>query len=700
MQPWQAGSAKSAAVSRGQGHGFSKDACEILANLLWHFDGVSGSNRATVAELLGIPRKQRGIDACHLVAHLACLNIKTVRNLKERFAMCNWRHPNTSLAVGSVVRSSEPAAAAASDDQDWPLPHISMPLPEEEVDGCLEPDTDIDSDDYVAAHSSSRQSQCQSQLATWQQHPNYSLGMRVAELATFWITHTLPHHTFPAFVSWMRRVAEEAGCGGLLGNINHSHHFLKEWVLSLQHAVEFGTYAGLHALIPAIGMPSDLTRVIDIVSIGGVGLLVTIHLQTDVEGKIVAHLLGCPVVEGAAMANGSNTLASGSNFRFHSADALVPLVHTVEARYGISTEGRRARLALTLGDGAICGPGSINFVRWESELEGDAYNGLREGPCAFHGSDNAFAECDRHFPEAILHDRFLRQVHSCFAWGTGRLILRGVAEEFRRIAAMAKADSERIALKAAGSDAAGNHRLRDRQAQLASRRRAEANALERAGWSTWRRPLAPAADSTRKVVWQSNARSRIFTIYGLVFWGIRTRILESREQACRAARGAGREPTARTGMRTKKMRQLRALGRLLLDIRLLVFNCGRCDIRMKHATAINLIAQSTLRAGSNILPEVASGAGEAMLDSAKAVVAMLGIVRLIESLMGAPQWVLTVDAQTGDWRPVALKNHAVGDMPNIVGALLLATFPHVGGVFARVAIGRHVPGRASAIHRV
>ena len=284
MQPWRAGSAKSAAVSRGQGHGFSKDAREILANMLWHFDGVSGSNRATVAALLGIPRKQRGIDACHLVAHLTCLNIKTVRNLKERFAMCNWRHPNTSLAVGSVARSSEPAAAAALDEQNWPLPHISMPLPEEEeeVDGCLDSDTDIDCDDYVAAHSSSRQSQCQgqSQLAMWQQHPNYGRGMRMAELATFWITHALPHHTFPGFVSWMCRsvaAAAEGGCAGFLGNTNHSFHFLNEWALSLQHAVEFGTYAGLHALIPATGMPSDLTRVIDIVSIGGVGLLVVNH---------------------------------------------------------------------------------------------------------------------------------------------------------------------------------------------------------------------------------------------------------------------------------------------------------------------------------------------------------------------------------------------------------------------------------------
>ena len=123
-------------------------------------------------------------------------------------------------------------------------------------------------------------------------------------------------------------------------------------------------------------------------------MLVVIHFQIDVEGKLVWHLLGCPVVESSetvnaslasgstALASGSNALASGSNFRFHSAEALVPLVHAVEAQYGIHAAGRRARLALTVGDGAICGPGSINFVRWESKIDGCAHNMLREGFCA------------------------------------------------------------------------------------------------------------------------------------------------------------------------------------------------------------------------------------------------------------------------------------------------------------------------------
>ena len=44
---------------------------------------------------------------------------------------------------------------------------------------------------------------------------------------------------------------------------------------------------------------------------------------------------------------------------------------------------------------------------------------------------------------------------------------------------------------------------------LAAKKRAEARAIRRAGWDHWRRPLAPQEDGTRKVVWQSAARSYI-----------------------------------------------------------------------------------------------------------------------------------------------------------------------------------------------
>ena len=94
---------------------------------------------------------------------------------------------------------------------------------------------------------------------------------------------------------------------------------------------------------------------------------------------------------------GDNKPAVGGNstFRFHSAARLTQVVHTCEASFGITKATRRSRLALTLGDGAICGKGSIGFVQHEAEVEGDVFSILREGVCAFHGSDNAAATCDR-----------------------------------------------------------------------------------------------------------------------------------------------------------------------------------------------------------------------------------------------------------------------------------------------------------------
>ena len=101
---------------------------------------------------------------------------------------------------------------------------------------------------------------------------------------------------FPSFISWAnaRRRDEE---GLAFGNINHSHHFLSEFAASIADALRYCTCAGLHAKLPATGLPSDLTRVIDIVTIGGVGLLVILYIQTDTEGNLIWNVVDCCPVE-------------------------------------------------------------------------------------------------------------------------------------------------------------------------------------------------------------------------------------------------------------------------------------------------------------------------------------------------------------------------------------------------------------------
>ena len=57
---------------------------------------------------------------------------------------------------------------------------------------------------------------------------------------------------------------------------------------------------------------------------------------------------------------------------------------------------------------------------------------------------------------------------------------------------------------------------------------AEARAMTRCGWTTWKPHLSPLADGTRKVVWQSGSRDRIYDNVALVFRGIKARMVEAR----------------------------------------------------------------------------------------------------------------------------------------------------------------------------
>ena len=132
----------------------------------------------------------------------------------------------------------------------------------------------------------------------------------------------------------------------------------------------------------------------------------------------------------------------------------------------------------------------------------------------------------------------------------------------------------------------------------ARKAQAEARAMTRCGWTTWKPPLAPLADGTRKVVWQSASRERIYDIFALVFWGIKARMLEAREAACSAVRAKGKTPGANCGLRTKRTAAWRSMGRMLLDIGILVFNLGRCDFRNKHTVAYALMIQSSCSVGA------------------------------------------------------------------------------------------------------
>ena len=234
----------------------------------------------------------------------------------------------------------------------------------------------------------------------------------------------------------------------------------------------------------ATGLPSYLTRIIDIVTIAGHGLMVVIHIRTDEEGRLVWEMLDAVDVGAAA----ESPLASGSSFRFHSAERLVPLVHSVELQFSIAPEVREHRVVLTVADQAMAGPGSIRFVEHEAVVDKLKHDPLKEGICAFHVVDCAGAMSDRAFPEVVCQDRFLRLLRHHFHWGTGRIILRSIASEWAKRARHLVSEAATLLEKAVTAElnrrpvAATGFRFK------AAKLQEEASKMKLLGWTQWKSP--------------------------------------------------------------------------------------------------------------------------------------------------------------------------------------------------------------------
>jgi hypothetical protein len=80
--------------------------------------------------------------------------------------------------------------------------------------------------------------------------------------------------------------------GNEIGNVNTSWHFPREFACSLITTVQKCITAMLHMRIPATGLPSDLTRVVDGISAqSGESLFAVIHVRTNVSGDLKWDLL-------------------------------------------------------------------------------------------------------------------------------------------------------------------------------------------------------------------------------------------------------------------------------------------------------------------------------------------------------------------------------------------------------------------------
>ena len=124
--------------------------------------------------------------------------------------------------------------------------------------------------------------------------------MNMAELATCWLTNSWSKELLPEFMLW----ACERFQG--FGNTNHSSRFLDEFEVSLVAALHTCTASDLHSIVPATGMPSLLSRVIDVITLTGSSLLPVIfypHQAKRILGVVTSRhpLLGsCQTARDAA----------------------------------------------------------------------------------------------------------------------------------------------------------------------------------------------------------------------------------------------------------------------------------------------------------------------------------------------------------------------------------------------------------------
>ena len=106
-------------------------------------------------------------------------------------------------------------AAGEGDDGACRLPEVSS----DSVDL-----SDFDAEAAVGAVGGCRRP---SLLDTWKAHPNFRIGLRLAELATMWHVNGWSKELFPRFMLWAREQFPFS-----VGDINHSERFVTSFLPS------------------------------------------------------------------------------------------------------------------------------------------------------------------------------------------------------------------------------------------------------------------------------------------------------------------------------------------------------------------------------------------------------------------------------------------------------------------------------------
>ena len=399
------------AIHRGTSGDMPEVVQQILGNILvsceMHLDGLAKALTASPS-------------AASVAAHLTKINIRTVRAFEKRPKKEHWKlKSGRGMTAPAEPRApAEPAAAPAEPAAAPAEPAVAPAGTEATATGLPQVrEGSLSEDEFSEAGGSQIAHKAQlpglTTLDRWRAHENYVVGMCRAELATFWITQSMPQKTVNSFMAWAR-----AKFGDKVGTLNMSWRFLWEFTQSLSATLDFCTTAGLHTCLPALGLPSDITRVVDGISArSGESLWAVIHLRTDASGALAWDLLDLPNT--GCLPSNARMALNLPEFKSHGPQRLVTLTHAVEKRFRFNDRDRATRLASNVGDGAIEGPNSAHFSKIEAELMGHAYDPLLSMSCEFHAEDLAGSSTDAAFPLAVLFDEFLRKLHRNFGFGAG-----------------------------------------------------------------------------------------------------------------------------------------------------------------------------------------------------------------------------------------------------------------------------------------
>ena len=284
--------------------------------------------------------------------------------------------------------------------------------------------------------------------------PEIIAGLRVASLAATIISNGWSEEAFPVLLSTL-----DCHFPRQFGDINHSRYFLNLFRQSLVAEAQSLQTKALHAIVPALKTPSHLVRAFDTISPkSGEVLLEEVVYYTNERGRLSWMLLDMVplasdvthIIQSLKRASDDEDLATClipavripsaakmPALEHHAAEKISDLLIATERRHLLSDAEMRWRLAQNTGDGAFFGNKTGDkiavLLAAKQGIEAEKCPGQL---CEWHGVVKVLEHADHleeHGGGGFMHtyNRLTKYVRNAFAFGTGQKVGRSVARELK-----------------------------------------------------------------------------------------------------------------------------------------------------------------------------------------------------------------------------------------------------------------------------